>query len=411
MKERILCFLIVGSIAMAAKAQTIQRIDGTTLSVDSLTSKIDYLMKTANVSGVAISVFNRNQPVYSRTFGLADVPNHVPLKDSTVLYGASESKLVFAYVVMQLVQEKLIDLDKPLVQYLDSPLIAYHFPGKFKGYQDLAGDDRYTKITARMCLDHTTGLPNWRWIEADQKLRIKYDPGTRYNYSGEGLVLLQFVVEKILGKDYETIAQERVFMPLGMASTSYIWQTRYEGNFAYGHNASGQPYPIARRHSPGAAGSMSTTLADFTKFYTALISSISSAEGDGKRSGDVNSVSRLTAQSFTEMTRTQISIHSIKQFGPLARVDSTSNDAIRLGYGLGVGVFQTRYGRAFFKEGHDDGWGHYTVCFPDKQIAIIIMTNNDNGESIFKALLAYAIGDTFTPWQWENYIPYDQKKL
>jgi CubicO group peptidase (beta-lactamase class C family) len=206
-------------------------------------------------------------------------------------------------------------------------------------------------------------------------------------------MLLQFVIEKILGKDYETIAQERVFRLLGMANTSYVWQARYEGNFAYGHNASGQPYPIARWHSPGAAGSMSTTLADFTKFYTALITNKS-----------------LTPESFAEMTRTQIAIHSIKQFGPLARVDSTTNDTIKLGYGLGVGVFQTPYGRAFFKEGHDDGWGHYTVCFPDKQIAIIIMTNNDNGESIFKPLLAYAIGDTFTPWQWENYIPYDQKK-
>jgi serine-type D-Ala-D-Ala carboxypeptidase/endopeptidase len=404
MKQRILCFLILLSVGAAATCQTIQRIDGTTLSADSLANKIDYLMKTAGVSGVAISVFNQNQPVYSRAFGLADVPNHIPLTDSTVLYGASESKLVFAYVVMQLVQEKILDLDKPLVSYLDSPLIAYHFPGKYKGYQDLAGDDRYTKITARMCLDHTTGFPNWRWIEDDQKLRIKYDPGTRYGYSGEGLVLLQFVIEKILGKDYETIAQERVFKPLGMASTSYVWQARYEGNFAYGHNASGQPYPIARRHSPGAAGSMSTTLADFTKFYTALISSQRSAEGNGKQSGK-----GLSPQSFNEMTRTQITIHSIKQFGPLARVDSTTNDAIKLGYGLGVGVFQTPYGRAFFKEGHDDGWGHYTVCFPDKQIAIIIMTNNDNGESIFKPLLAYAIGDVFTPWQWENYIPYDQK--
>ena len=396
MKQRIFCFLIVFSIGAGGTCQTIQRIDGTTIAAAGLTDKITDLLKSAGVSGLAISVFNHDQPVYSRTFGFADVPNRIPLTDSTVLYGASESKLVFAYVVMQLVQEKILDLDKPLVSYLDSPLIAYHFPGKYKGYQDLAGDDRYTKITARMCLDHTTGLPNWRWIEDDQKLKIKTDPGTRYSYSGEGLVLLQFVIEKILGKDYETIAQERVFKPLVMTSTSYVWQSRYEGHFAYGHNAAGQPYPIARRHSPGAAGSMSTTLADFTKFYTALMGSQRGSEG-------------ISPESFNEMTRTQITIHSIKQFGPLARVDSTGNDAIKLGYGLGVGVFQTPYGRAFFKEGHDDGWGHYTVCFPDKQIAIIIMTNNDNGESIFKPLLAYAIGDTFTPWQWENYIPYDQK--
>jgi len=39
------------------------------------------------------------------------------------------------------------------------------------------------------------------------------------------------------------------------------------------------------------------------------------------------------------------------------------------------------------------------------------MTNNDNGESIFKDLLAYAIADVYTPWRWENYIPYEQLKV
>lgn len=109
------------------------------------------------------------------------------------------------------------------------------------------------------------------------------------------------------------------------------------------------------------------------------------------------------------MISLQCRIKSRSQFGPLAQVDSTDNDDIQLGYGLGVGVFKTRYGNAFFKEGHDEGWGHYSICFPGKKIAIFIMTNNDNGESIFKELLAYAIGDTYTPWRWENYIPYNKK--
>ena len=137
---------------------------------------------------------------------------------------------------------------------------------------------------------------------------------------------------------------------------------------------------------------MSTTLEDFTKFYTALIN----------RKG-------LSKKSFKEMTSSQIRIKSRSQFGPLAKIDSIDNDNIQLSYGLGVGVLKTPFGSAFFKEGHDEGWGHYSICFPDKKIAIIIMTNNDNGESIFKELLSYSIGDTFTPWRWENYIPYDQK--
>jgi D-alanyl-D-alanine-carboxypeptidase/D-alanyl-D-alanine-endopeptidase len=133
-----------------------------------------------------------------------------------------------------------------------------------------------------------------------------------------------------------------------------------------------------------AGGSMSTTLEDFTKFYTTLIN------GKG-----------LSKKIFNEMTSPQIRIKSKIQFGPFAKVDGSDNDAIELSYGLGVDVFKTPFGRAFFKEGHDEGWGHYSICFPDKKTAIVIMTNNDNGESIFKELLAYAIGDTFTHWRWE----------
>jgi CubicO group peptidase (beta-lactamase class C family) len=200
------------------------------------------------------------------------------------------------------------------------------------------------------------------------------------------------VIEQITGKDYETISQERVFKPFGMPNTSHVWQSRFGTNICYGHNAKGEPYELMKWKAASAGGSMSTTLEDFTKFYTALIS------GNG-----------LQKKSFKVMNSQQIRIKSRSQFGPLATIDSTDNDNIQLGYGLGVGVFKTPYGRAFFKEGHDDGWGHYSVCFPDKKIAIVIMTNNDNGESIFKELLAYSIGDTFTAWQWENYIPYDQK--
>lgn len=372
--------------------QTIKRIDGTKISADSLNAKVKYLMKTANVSGIAISVFNDNKPIFSKTYGLANVHKNIPLQQSSVMYGASLAKMVFAYIAMQFVQEKVIDLDKPLVEYLSKPLPDYKINGWNRGYEDLKNDDRYKKITARMCLTHTTGFPNWRWFEADKKLKFKFDPGTRYSYSGEGLYLLQFVIEQVTGKDYETISQERVFKPLGMTNTSQVWQPRFDANICYGHNGKGEPYELMKWKEASAGGSMSTTLEDFTKFYTALIRS-----------------NGLSKKSFKTMTSTQVRIKSRSQFGPLAKIDSTDNNNIQLGYGLGVGVFKTPYGRAFFKEGHDDGWGHYSICFPDKKIAIVIMTNNDNGESIFKELLAYSIGDTFTPWRWENYIPYDEK--
>jgi serine-type D-Ala-D-Ala carboxypeptidase/endopeptidase len=392
MKYKIFFSTILLLLSTISFGQTIKRIDGSKIVVDSLNAKIEYLMKNANVSGVAISVFNDNKPIFSRTYGLADVQKHIPFQSSSVMYGASFAKTVFAYIAMQFVQEKVIDLDKPLVQYLSKPLPDYKINGWRRGYQDLANDERYKSLTARMCLTHTTGFPNWRWFEADKKLKFKFDPGTRYSYSGEGLYLLQFVIEQITGKDYETISQERVFKPFGMTNTSQVWQTQFDTNICYGHNSKGEPYELMKWKEVSAGGSMSTTLEDYTKFYTALISSIG-----------------LTNKSFKAMTSPQVRIKSRSQFGPLAKIDSTDNDNIKLSYGLGVGVFKTPYGRAFFKEGHDEGWGHYSICFPDKKIAIVIMTNNDNGESIFKELLAYSIGDIFTPWCWENYIPFDQK--
>ncbi len=379
-------------ITAVALAQRIERIDGSTVSTDSLNARIEQLLKVAKVSGAAVTVFNNSKPVFSKTFGLADVPNKIPFKQSSVMYAASFAKTVFAYIAMQFVQEKVIDLDKPLVAYLSKPLPDYKIEGWRRGYHDLKDDDRYKKITARMCLTHTTGFPNWRWFEADKKLRFKYEPGTRYSYSGEGLYLLQFVIEQVTGKDYETISHERVFKPFDMHNSSQVWQQRFDSSICYGHNAKGEPYELMKWKESSAGGSMSTTLEDFTKFYTALINSRG-----------------LSAEGFKAMTSTQVRIRSRSQFGPLAKIDSTDNDDIELGYGLGVGTFKTTYGNAFFKEGHDDGWGHYSIYFPGKKIGIIIMTNNDNGESIFKELLAYAIGDRFTPWRWENYIPYDQQ--
>jgi D-alanyl-D-alanine-carboxypeptidase/D-alanyl-D-alanine-endopeptidase len=61
------------------------------------------------------------------------------------------------------------------------------------------------------------------------------------------------------------------------------------------------------------------------------------------------------------------------------------------------------------KEGHDDGVQNYCITFDRARTAIVLMTNSDNGESMFKELLATLIGDTFTPVRWEGYVPYNER--
>jgi serine-type D-Ala-D-Ala carboxypeptidase/endopeptidase len=390
MKKTTSILLLFIGLVLPSFGQTVKRIDGTNISVDSLGATIEILMKAAKVPGLCISIYNNNDPVFTKAYGLADVPANEPLKTSTILYAASFSKAVFAYLVMQLVEEKIIDLDTPLANYLKKPLPDYDIIGR--DYKDLKGDERYKKITARMCLDHTTGFPNWREIEPDKKIKILYEPGTHYSYSGEGLCLLQFVLEQITNKDLETLARQRVFQPLKMENTSYVWQDRFKGNFASGHDLQEKPTEYYKPTQANAAGSMVTSFDDFVRFYTAIM----------HRKG-------LNAPGFDEMFRPQIRIRSKQQFGPESFINTTDNDNIELSYGLGFGVFHTPYGKAFFKEGHGDGWQHYCVAYPDKKIAVVIMTNSDNGESIFKALLAASISDTFTPCYWEGYAPIGNK--
>ena len=179
----------------AVFSQTIKRLDKTRISFAALDDSIQLLMKVANVQGLAISVFNNNQPIYKKAFGYKRFDTKEPLKTSTNIYGASLSKAVFAVLVMQLVEEGIIDLDKPLQDYLPKPVYEYTPTKKWHDdYSDLRNDTLYRRITARMCLDHTSGFPNWRWYEPDQKLRVNFTPGSKYSYSGEGLVYLQVVL-------------------------------------------------------------------------------------------------------------------------------------------------------------------------------------------------------------------------
>ena len=385
--------ILINTICTFGQTQPIKRLDGSKITPQQVDQIVTDLMEKAKVTGLGLSILNNNQTVYTKTYGYRDKGRQQLMNNETVLHGASFSKAVFAFLTLKLVEEGVLDLDKPIYQYLDKPLTDD------ENYASLQNDERWKLITARMCLSHTTGFQNLRFFDPrtgafnpEGKLAIYFKPGTKYAYSGEGLKLLQLVVEKITGRGLEDLAAEKVFKPIQMNRTSYVWQSGFEGNFAFPHNAKEENIGKKKRTKAGGAGSMDTTIADYSKF----IEYVMQDKGLNKKMRKM-------------MISPQIRIHSKFQFPTISDETTNENDDIQLSYGLGWGLLKTKYGRAFFKEGHDDGWQNYNINFKDKGISLIIMTNSDNGESIFKELLEKIIGDTFTPWEWESYIPYNQK--
>lgn len=376
--------------------ESIIRLDGSSITTDSLTKKIHQLVTDANVHGLAITVFEDNKISYQKAFGYANVVTEDSLKTSHVFYGASFSKAVFGYLVAELANEGIIDLDKPLQHYFDVPIPELFFKKEWRGFHELANDSRYEKITARMCLSHTTGFPNWRWMNRaaeftpEGKLFIAFDPGTQYSYSGEGMMLLQNAIEHITGKGLEELARERIFEHLQMSMTSYLWQPRFRNKHCYGHKTTGELIPKDSADEAGAAGSMETTPEDYAKFVQHVL----------KLSKEKAPITQL-------LFAPNIAIHTKRQFGAKSLEPSNEFAQTGLNYGLGWGLLQSPYGTATFKEGHGDGFQHYSIIFPERGKGVIIMTNSDNGESIFKELLEVTIKDVYTPWQWQNYIPYD----
>jgi len=204
------------------------------------------------IPGVSLALIKDGKVVYHKVYGVTNSFTNVPVNDSTLFEAASITKPIFSYAVQRLAERGVIDLDKPLYEYLP--------------FKDIEYDDRYKLITGRHVLTHRTGFPNWR----DGKLVINFTPGTQYSYSGEGMQYLQAVVEKITGKGIEQVLKEEVLDPLAMHHTFFSKNDRLMRLVATGH-FDNVPSSDDPPDSPGMAFSMHTEALEFSKFIIQLL--------------------------------------------------------------------------------------------------------------------------------------------
>jgi hypothetical protein len=107
------------------------------------------------------------------------------------------------------------------------------------------------------------------------------------------------------------------------------------------------------------------------------------------------------------MLAPQVPVLSKRMFGPLAGEATEDNKTIHLAWGLGWGLFETEFGRAFFHTGHDVGWENYTVTYLDRRIGVVLLSNSSNFESIAHLIVGRVIGDQSSPFTWLGYQPFD----
>ena len=336
------------------------------------------LMAVGKLPGLAYAVVENGKVVHVSAQGWRNVEQKAPLETDTVMYAASITKAAFGQYVLMLVDDGKLDLDRPIKAYLPKPLPDYD------NYKDLAADPRWEKITPRMLMTHTAGFPNFRWLNADEKLDIKAEPGVRYIYSGEGLNLLQFVIEQGLGLNVGDEMNRRLFQPLGMTRSAMSWRPDFRPNLADGYQADGKFEEHDERSSVKAAGSLDTTISDLAKLAAAM------ASGWG-----------LSPQARAERLKPSLPIKSAYEFPPFTPKTRPENAKIGLAAGIGVVVFDGPQGHAYFKGGHNDITDNMLVCVEKGRRCVVILTNSGVGQRIIPPLVKAALGETGAPWVWE----------
>lgn len=347
-------------------------------------------MATTGAKGLALAVIDQGKIVFVRSYGLRNAKGD-RLRDDTIMYGASLTKAVFAYTVMQLVEEGKLDLDTSIDRYLPNPLPAYTEPDvedRYARWSDLAGDERWRKLTPRILLTHSSGFANFGFLEPDGKLRFHFEPGTRYAYSGDGLILLQFVLERGLGLDLGAEMQRRVFDRFGMTRTSMMWRADFADNLADGWDMAGKTEPHDERSAVRAAGSMDTTISDFARFAAGF------ARGEG-----------LSPNSRAEISRPQLPITTRTQFPTLQPELPIAERRADLAAGLGVIAFTGPQGPGFEKGGHNDVTGNTWVCVEARRSCVVLLSNDVRAEAAFPGLVRFILGPTGAPYEFTKNVP------
>jgi CubicO group peptidase (beta-lactamase class C family) len=312
--------------------------------------KIQDLLMKNNVPAVGIGIIENSEIKCIKVFG--ELKKGIPAPDNAIFNVASMTKPVVAMLTLKFVEVGQWDLDEPLFHYWVDP--------------DIADDPLHKKLTTRHVLSHQTGFPNWRWMHPTKKLTFDFEPGTNYNYSGEGFVYLAQAMENKFKKSLVQLSDSILFKSLDMKDTRYYWDENMdESRFAFWHDVEGNLHepatPIGR--GVNAGGSLLTTVEDYCKFGI-----------------DVMNGAGLSANLFNDMISTQVKRKKHYDQG--------------LGWAVVRDLPEGEYALEHY--GSDRGVKTQSVFLPKSKRGIVVLTNGDSGRNVYLNVIkeSFDIGNT-----------------
>jgi CubicO group peptidase (beta-lactamase class C family) len=335
--------------------EKIKTLSGREITVAEMDEYLKAQMDSLGIPGMSIAIINDAEIVYHRALGVTNVDTKEKVTDETIFDAGSMGKPLFAYLVMKMVDKGILNLDQPLYTYLPYPDIAY--------------DERYKLITARMVLCHTSGLVNWRFYNKDNKLDLKFTPGTSWEYSGEGYEYLANVVahlNNIPKNGLQDLFEKEVAGPLGMRYAYYTWNDFLEKHRATGH-VDGKVMisswgTSAKNPDFYAAFSLQSEAKSYANFLIAMI----------KEKG-------LKKTTFDEMLKVQVVFPTYLHIKDAAKTDSSS-------WCLGIEKKHSEFGDEYLHGNNNWNFSGGFMFNQQQKFGYVFFTNCNKGMEFEKKL-------------------------
>lgn len=323
-------------------------------------------MEYHRVPGVSIAVINNFQIEWAKGYGVTEAGGSEPVTPETIFQVASPGKVVVAVVALHYVEQGDLELDSDVNQ----SLVSWQVPEN-----DFTVEE---KVTLRRLLSHSAGLtvsgfrgyaigeqvPNLRQILDGEPpansapIRVNAVPGTQYRYSGGGYVIVQQLLEDVTGEPFPVIMQRAVLEPWGMRASTFEspLPEHLKDIAAAGHRADGSTIPGGWHTYPemGSGASMWANPSDLATFAIKVM------QAYGGQSAGV-----LSNEMATQMLTPQIENRGL---GPV----------------LGDDGGDRFY---FMHPGANDGYKSVLIAYPKRGQGVVIMTNGDNGEALWREIV------------------------